>query len=86
MAEGYAQASAQWATYAGKAFAQHMCINLGGFHTLVSQQFLYGTDIRALTQQLGGEAVAQCVTEPARGNDAALIACLTAFCTADGWI
>ena len=41
---------------------QHMRINLGRLHALVTKQFLYGPDIVAVFEQVGGETVAEGMT------------------------
>lgn len=37
------------------ATVQDMRINLGRSHIIVAEQFLYGTDVVSLFQQMGGE-------------------------------
>src|SRR5437870_5739930 len=50
------------------AALQHMGIDHGGTHVLVSQEFLQGTDIVAVLQQMRGETVPQGVTAAALGD------------------
>ena len=51
-------ARVKWAMDPTSSTLQHMGIDHGGTHVLVSQEFLHRTDIVAVLQQMGGETVA----------------------------
>jgi hypothetical protein len=41
------------------AFVWNVCIDHGGFDVLMTERFLYGADIAAVLQQVGGEGMAE---------------------------
>ena len=65
-------ARVQWAVDPTSSALQHMGIDHGCTHVLVSQEFLHRTDIVAVLQKMGGETVAQGMTAPTFWNAGAL--------------
>lgn len=52
----------QWAGCPGMVLANHTCVNLGGFHIVVPQQFLHRANIAPGLQQVGGKGITEGMT------------------------